>query len=117
MYVSRVLLDVDGQSIEDFKAVTEKEVELYKQINLMNKTGHIKTVPRYAVDVEYVVPEASSEFSWNAVEAGRLSIEYLNGKRITFTGVYPLKIGEAKADGENEMVRTISLGATGRVEE
>ena len=116
-YVSRVLLDVNGQSIEDFKSVTEKEVVVHKAVNLMNKTGHMKMTPRYAVDVEYVVPETASEFDWEAVSDGRLSIEYMNGKRITFTGVYVLTVGEAKADGENEMIKAIALGATGRVVE
>lgn len=116
-YVSRVLLDVNGQSIEDFKSVTEKEVEINKPVNLMNKTGFMKVTARYAVDVEYVVPETASEFDWESVSDGRLSIEYMNGKRITFTGVYVLTAGEAKADGENEMTRTINLGATGRVVE
>lgn len=116
-YVSLVLLDVNGQSIEDFKSVAEKEVEMHKPVNLMNKTGFIKMTPRYAVDVEYVVPETDSEFDWEAVADGRLSIEYMNGKRITFTGVYCIKVGEAKADGENEMTRAIELGATGRVKE
>lgn len=116
-YVSRVLLDVNGQSVEDFKAVTEKELEINKPVNLMNKTGFIKMTARYSVSVDYVVPETASEFSWEAVEDGTLSIEYMNGNRITYTGVYVLKMGEAKADGENEMVRTIELGAIGRTKE
>ena len=116
-YVSRVLLDVNGQSIEDFKSVEEKEIEKHKQVNLMNKTGHTQVTPRYGVDVEYVVPETDSEYDWDAVSDGRLSIEYMNGKRITYTGVYVLKIGAAKADGENEMVKTIELGAEGRINE
>ena len=116
-YVTRVLLDVDGQSIDDFNSVSIKEVEIHKVVNLMNKTGHAKVTPRYGVDVDYVVPETDSEFDWESVSDGRLSIEFLNGKRTTFTGVYVLKVGEAKADGENEMVKTIELGAEGRIDE
>lgn len=116
-YVSRVYLDVNGQSIEDFKSVAIKEVEIHKPVNLMNKTGHTKVTQRYGVDVEYVVPEAGSAFDWETVSDGRLSIEYMTGKRTTFTGVYVLKTGEAKADGENEMVQTIELGAEGRINE
>ena len=116
-YVTRVLLDVDGQSIDDFNSVSIKEVEIHKVVNLMNKTGHAKVTPRYGVDIDYVVPETDSEFDWESVSDGRLSIELLNGKRTTFTGVYVLKVGEAKADGENEMVKTIELGAEGRIDE
>jgi hypothetical protein len=116
-YVSRVLLDVNGKSIDDFKSATENEVELHKQVNLMNKTGHMKVTPRYGVQVEYVVPETESEFDWEDIADGRLTIEKMNGARVTFTGLYVLKIGEAKADGENEMTRTIDLGAEGRIKE
>lgn len=116
-YVSKVLLDVNGQSIEDFKSVEEGEIELHKQVNLMNKTGHTGVTPRYGVNVDYVVPETDSEFDWDTVADGRLSIEKMNGKRTTYTGVYVLKVGAAKADGENEMVKTIELGAEGRIPE
>ncbi|MCD4675342.1 MAG: hypothetical protein K8S18_05015, partial [Desulfobacula sp.] len=66
--------------------------------------------------VDYVVPK-EGEFGWATVKDGRLSVEFENGQRTTFTGVYVLKIGEAKVDGENELVRTIELGAKKRVKE
>jgi hypothetical protein len=116
-YVSRVFLDVNGQSIADFKSATENERELHKQVNLMHKTGHTKVTTRYGVQVEYVVPETAEEYDWDSVSDGRLTIEYENGNRITFTGVYVLKIGEAKADGDNEMTKTIELGAEKRIVE
>lgn len=116
-YVTRCTLDVNGQAIEDFKAVTEKEIELHKAIKLMNKTGVAGVTPRYGVDVDYVVPADAPEFGWEGVKNGTLSIEYENGKRTTYTGVYIGKIGQAKVDGENELVRTIELIATGRVKE
>lgn len=112
-YLSRVVLDVNGVQIDDFKSATDKEVEVHKQVNLMNKTGFMAVTPRHAVDVEYVVP-FSGEFDWVAVKNGRLTLEYENGKRKTYTGVYVLKIGDEKTDGENETVRTIELGATGK---
>jgi hypothetical protein len=115
-YVNRVELDVNGTTIEDFKTFTENEVELYKQVNLMNKTGHMKATPRYGCKVGYVVP-VTDEFDWRAVVGGRLTVEYDNGKRVTFTGVYTLKIGEAQTDGENETIRPIELGAEERTEE
>jgi hypothetical protein len=115
-YVSRVTLEVNGQSIDDFKTVTEKEFEIHKEIKLMNKTGYAETTPRYGVEVEYVVPKSSPEFDWKSVKDGTLTIDLQNGKRITYTGVYVLKIGNTKYDAENEVVRNIELGATNRIE-
>lgn len=114
-YISTVTLEVDGKEIDDFKAFTDNEQELHKPVNLMNKTGFMKTTPRPGCKVDYVVPE-EGEFDW-AVKDGRLSVEFENGTRFTYTGVYTLKIGEAKVDGDNEVVRTIDLGAKKKVKE
>lgn len=116
-YVTRCTLDVNGQSIEDFKSVTEGEIELHKQVNLMNKTGHAAVTARHGVTVDYVVPLDAPEFDWEGVAGGTLSIEFENGKRTTYTGVYVLKIGEQQVDGEDETVRTIELGAEKRLVE
>ena len=115
-YVNRVALDVNGTTIEDFKTFTENEVELYKQVKLMNKTGHMAVTARYGCKVDYVI-RTEGEFDWSSVVGGRLTVEYESGKRVTFTGVYTLKIGEAKTDGDNETTRTIDLGAEERTEE
>lgn len=115
-YIAKCTLDVNGTQIEDFKAFTDNEQELHKPVNLMNKTGFFATTPRPGCKVDYVVPK-EGEFDWSTVKDGRLSVEFENGKRVTFTGVYTLKIGEAKVDGDNELTRSIELGATKRVKE
>lgn len=115
-YVNRVTLDVNGKTIEDFKTFTENERELYRQVKLMNTTGHMKTTPRYGCKVDYVVP-AENPFDWEGVAGGRLTVEYDSGMRITFTDVYTLKIGETKTDGENDVVQSIELGAGERTKE
>ncbi|MCF6246921.1 MAG: hypothetical protein L3J69_06115 [Desulfobacula sp.] len=115
-YVSSVTLDVNGTEIDDFKSFTDNERELHKPVNLMNTTGFMKATQRPGCKVDYVVP-VDGEFDWEDVKDGRLSVEYENGKRVTFTGVHTLKIGEAKVDGDNEVVRTIELGAKKRVKE
>ncbi len=116
-YVNKCLLDVNGQQITDFKAVTENERELARQVNLMNKTGHCGVTQRNGVKVDYVVPEDETEFDFESVKDATLTIEYMNGKRITHMGVRTLKIGESKIDGDNELVRTIDLGSEKRIEE
>jgi len=116
-YVSRCLLSANGAEIEDFKSVTENEIELHKPVKLMNKTGVAAITPRYGAKVEYVVPEDAAEFDWEGMANGTLTVEYENGKRTTYTGVYTAKVGEKKVDGDNETVQSIDLIATGRVKE
>jgi len=114
-YVSQVLLEVNGQEISDFKSVTEGEVEINKEVKLMNKTGFASATPRYGAEVEYVVPSDAPEFDFEGVKNGTLTIDKQNGVRVTYTGVYCLKVGSTKYDGDNEVTRTINFGAAGRV--
>ena len=116
-YINRCTLTINGQEITDFKSVTEDERELARKVNLMNKTGHCTVTQRPGCKVDYVVPLDAPEFDFDSVTGGTLSIEYENGKRITYTGVRTLKIGESKVDGDNELVRTIELGAEKRIAE
>jgi hypothetical protein len=114
-YVLAVLLEVNGRNIDDFNEVSEGEIEVSKQVNLMNKTGFGRMTARYTVEVGYVVPADKPEFDFESVQDGTLTIDKQNGVRITYTGVHTLTIGATKYDGANEAVRTITLGATGRV--
>lgn len=113
-YVNQVLLEVNGQGITDFKSVTENEVEIRKEVKLMNKTGVARVQPTYGVQVEYVVPKDSAEFDFENVSDGTLTIDLNNGVRKQYAGVSTLKIGETKYDGENEATRTIDLVAEKR---
>lgn len=114
-YIARVLLEINGISIEDFKTVEEEEVELNKEVNLMNKTGSVGVTPRYKINVDYVVPKDSPEFDFTAVKDGTLTIDCENNKRIQYSGVTTLKIGATSYDGEKEATRKISFMATGKV--
>lgn len=115
-YVSRVNLEVNGQEISDFDSVEEKEVDLSKRVNLMNKSGFFDTIPRYGVSVDYVVPRDAPEFDFRSVKNGTLTIDRQNGTRITFTGVRTMKIGNTKYDGENAAKKTIEFACIDRQE-
>lgn len=114
-YVELITLEVNGQVITDFNKVTEKEVEIRRQVNLMNKSGFTKTTPRYGCSVEYVIPKNTSEFNFDEVENGTLTIDKGNGKRTTYSGVCTLKKGEVSY-GEKEATRAIDFGASGMTE-
>jgi hypothetical protein len=111
LYVSRVLLEINGMSITDFKSVEEKEFELHKPVNLMNKTGHIETTSRHGVNLEYIVPKDGPEFDFTQVAGGKIVIDYMNGTRVNYSGVYTLKVGALKHDGDKESTKTIEFSA------
>ncbi len=115
--LSSVILEVNGQTIDDFKSVTEGEREYRKPVKLMKKTGFVTVTPNHTVKVDYAVP-ATGEFNWAEVQEGRLTLEFENGKRVTYTGVCTLKEGEMKIDGGDDgTIKEIELGAKKRIEE
>jgi hypothetical protein len=110
-YVSQVLLEVDGMSIDDFSSVTEKEVEYRKSIQLMNKFGFVGVPRLYGLNVDYVVPKDAPEVDFTEVMNGTLTIDKENGVRVTYTGVYHLKTGDTKYEPGKEATQTIELAA------
>lgn len=110
-YVSQVLLEINGQNIIDFKKFTDDSVELNGKVKLMNGKGHFRKTPDYGFSVDYVVPLDSAEFDFSQVRGGTATVDYENGKRVRYTGVYVLEIGEMTIDGDNEAVRTIKFSS------
>lgn len=116
-YVTQALLEINGQSITDFKTVTEGERELYGPVKLMNKTGHGKKRERPSAKLDYAIPSDGPEFDFTTVKGGTLTIDRENGTRIKYIGVYTTKIGEAHYDVDAEcVVKTIEFSATKRLE-
>lgn len=116
-YVSRIELEVNGEAISDFSSFTDMTKSRHIQVELMNKTGHAAVTPRYQVSVDYVTPRDSKEFDWSDVSNGTLTIEYENGNRITWGGVFVLDEGDSSFDGTAASTRTITLGAESRATE
>lgn len=116
-YITSITLEINGQRLDDFNAFTEKERVFKKPVPLMNSTGTVKVKERNAFSVDYVVPADKPEFDFAAVEDGTVTIDYENGKRISYGGVQCLSIGDAKFDGDKEVVKTIEFIAETRTEE
>lgn len=110
-YVNRVTLEFNGVDFDDFESWTDNSVTLHKQVNLMNKTGHAKMTPRYGFTVGVKIPNVPSSIDLDTVANGTCTVEFDNGTRITYGGVYILDTGEGPADGETEMTRTKTFGA------
>ena len=116
-YITSIALEINGAKLEDFNGFTEKERVFKKTVNLMNTTGTLKVKGRHLFSVDYVVPADKPEFDFEGVEDGTVTIDYENGRRISFGEVECLSIGEAKFDGDKEVVKTIEFVAGTRTEE
>lgn len=113
LYVTRASLEINGASITDFKAFTEKTRTIRKAVPLMYKTGAAELTQRFSGDLDYVVPR-SAAVEFDAITAGTLTIEFDSGERVDFGGVHVTEVGDAAIDGENELVRKISFVAETR---
>jgi len=116
-YIGSITLEINGNVLEDFNAFTEKERVFKRTVALMNTTGSIKVKPRFGFSLDYVVPADTTEFDFEGVTDGTVTIDYENGTRITFGQVECLSIGEAKFADEKEVVKTIDFVAITRTEE
>jgi len=114
LFITRVLLEINGKNITDFKSVTLGEREHYKAVKLMNTTGHAAMMARHTAKVDYVVPSDAPAFDFSQVKGGTLTVDYQNGTRVKLGGVYIVKEGEEKFDGDNECVKTIEFSAKTR---
>lgn len=116
-YIASITLEINGAKREDFNAFTEKERVFRKAVNLMNTTGTLKVKGRHLFSIDYVVPADKPEFDFEGLEDGTVTIDYENGRRICFGEATCLSIGEAKFDGDKEVVKTIEFVAGTRTEE
>lgn len=114
-YVSRITLAVNGQEIDDFKSVTENDVTIRRAVPVMYKTGFTGATPRYGLEILYVKPAGRAEFDFAGVSDGTVTVTYDDGSSVIFTGCATLGIGAATMDGDNEVTRTITMGAKGRI--
>jgi hypothetical protein len=116
MYVNKCRLEFNGQSFEDFDTFTENSVTFHKQVNLMNKTGHAEMTPRYGFSVSVKKPY-TGELNLDIIKNGTLTVEYDNGSRHTFSGVYTLESGDGAISGETELTMVKTFGAEFKSEE
>lgn len=114
LYITRLALEVNGIVVTDFKSFTEKARTLRKKVPLMYKSGTAELTQRYEVEVDYVVPRDVTPFDFDSVVGGTLTVEYDSGDRTDFGGVATISVGDGKVDGENELVKVITLSAETR---
>ena len=114
LYVTRCALSLNGVEITDFKSFTEITRETRKRVDLMYKTGSAQKTQRYEFELEYVKPKLTDEYNFENLEGASCVIEFDGGQQYIYSGVACMTIGDAKADMENEVVRTIHFVAEQR---
>ena len=117
LYVNRIQLEMNGVSFSDFESFTDNSVTVAKAVNLMNSTGHALMKERFGFTVNVKVANVSPSVDLFNIRNGVCTVEYENGARTTYGGVYTLETGDGTIDGETELTHTIVFGAETKVKE
>jgi hypothetical protein len=112
-YVSIRSLTINGKAFEHYTEFSEGEVEKRAPVNLMTRTGVVSKTPRRTLMLTTVVPAGVEEEDWEGMEDAVIVAEDESGRRITWTGCYVAKAGEAKASPDKEVTRQVDFIVTG----
>ena len=115
-YVNTATLEMNGADFSDFASFTDNSTIVAKTVNLMNKTGFAKMIPRYGFSLTVKKPY-TGELDLDSIENGTLTIEFDSGQRILYRGVYTLETGDGAVDGETELTYTKVFGAISKESE
>lgn len=103
-YITQIEVEINGTVVSDWKSFTAKKIDLGKIVELAGKSGWAGQTPRYAFDMEYVVP-ALGEFDFSVMLAspGLVTLWYKSGKKVSYRNVRPISKGDEKYDGKDEV--------------
>ena len=114
-FILRASLEVNGTVVADFSSITEKAITARKPVNLMYSTGIADKTKRYELEVEYKYPRNSTPIDFlTTVANGTITVEYDGGERHDYGGVNCLEQGDAKIDGETELMKNITFMASSK---
>jgi hypothetical protein len=115
-YVSRVIVMRNGSRIRDFKNYKKGAVTHATPVQLMDSVGVVDNPPQYPFSIDYVIPQVGAKQDWTDVEGETWTVQgKTGGPKTTYTGVKFLSEGDSDADGQKEMVMTLSFIAEDRI--
>ncbi len=113
-FVGEVLLEINGETIDDFTQVDEDDEELHARVKKMTGTGYRGVTAEFGLKITYLVPLNKPEYNFSELKGGQLTIDHLDGRRIKWFGVTILTRGGIKYDKDGDKVREITVMATRR---
>ena len=115
MRISSLSLILDGSEITDFSKFKENEIETAQTVDHFNGQDTIKVPKAYGFSLTYL-PESGADRDWVAEEDKEMTciVNYVGGKKITFTGVKLLKVTPNELDGKTAKEYQVDFSARGR---
>ena len=116
-FVSRSRVTRNGKKVTDLKDYTEDDIELRGVSTTMDSSGTFGKNKKYGFKINQVVAKTGAKHDWSDIVDETWIVELDGGHRCIFTGVDCITQGGIKTDGESESVRTLTLFASGKVDE
>ena len=117
--VSRATLFAGASTIANIKNIKTNQVDYAAEVQLLNDFDTVDLPQKYGFSFDAVQIQGISEQNWSDVWDGTTTgrIAKKGGGTIIFTECKLISIGEETIDGQNEMVKTITVFAKGRTDE
>ena len=115
--VAVTLLEVNGVNVENFNQVDITEVTYAKRVDLMNITDHAVMTQRHGLAVTYVQPQGGFPTEVKVIRNGTITLQYDDGTRVTFSGVYSLNSDTGSINGTDEFTFVVNYSAVDRIDE
>lgn len=114
-YVSRARVTRNGQKIQHMKSFRRREYSYAAEVETMDGGGSVDLPKRPGFSLDYALPKTNPKLDWSDVRDEDWTVELDGGKRIIYTGVDCVSMGEVTIDGEKESVATLTFIAATEV--
>ena len=113
--VSKIVLQLGGSKVSNFESIEEPDVDVGFQEELMDGDMQGDQEPSYKpIKLVYVLKKGGGDPNFESVKDATLEIDYLDGRKVTYTGVKTLKVGYTKHQRGKLARLTLEFGALWR---
>lgn len=116
-YANRARVTRNGQKVPHMKHFTRREAVYSSEVETMEGGGTVEKPKRPGFSIGYVLPKTNPKLDWSDVKDEDWVVEIQGGKRVIYTGVDCLSMGEFNLDGDGESVATLTFYAATEDEE
>jgi len=115
-YVARCIVMRNGARVDDLKNFKILEDVYREEVDLMTGSGSVDRARKYKFSLDYAPPKNGAILDWSNVEDETFIVELEGGRRLVYSGVDSLSVGELTLDGQQEAVMTVTFIAAGKDE-
>lgn len=114
--ISKVEVVLDGSRVTGFSKFKENDIEFRTVVDTMDGDDVIEIPSKYGFSLTYL-PDSGADIDWKARKSAvniTAIVQYVGGRKVTFTGCSIIKIGMNELDGKTAKEHVVEFHAKGR---